>query len=43
MEEYPEDIAKWPVDVVVEIDAKILKETFLELSREIMGRIKEST
>ena len=43
MEKYPDAIAKWPVDVVVEIGAKILKETFLELSREIMGRIKEST
>lgn len=43
VEKYPDDIAKWPVDVVVEIDAKILKETFLELSREIMDRIKEST
>ena len=40
---YPDEIAKWPVDPVVEIDAKILKETFLELSREIMDRIKEST
>jgi hypothetical protein len=43
VDRYPDDIAKWPVDLVLEIDAKILKETFLELSREIMGRIKEST
>jgi hypothetical protein len=43
VDRYPDDIAKWPVDPVVEIDAKILKETFLELSREIMDRIKEST
>lgn len=43
VERYPDNIEKWPVDVVVEIDAKLLKETFLELSREIMGRIKEST
>ena len=40
---YPDDIAKWPVDLVLEIDAKILKQTFLELSREIMERIKLST
>jgi hypothetical protein len=43
VDRYPDDIAKWPVDPVVEIDAKMLKETFLELSREIMDRIKEST
>lgn len=43
VDRYPDDIAKWPVDLIVEIDAKILKETFLELSREIMDRIKQST
>jgi len=43
VERYPDDIAKWPVDLVLEIDAKILKETFLELSREIIDRIKLST
>jgi len=43
VERYPDNIEKWPVDVVVEIDAKMLKETFLQLSREIMGRIKESS
>jgi len=37
---YPDDIAKWPVDLLVEINAKVLKETFLNLSREIMDRIK---
>jgi hypothetical protein len=42
VDRYPDDIAKWPVDLVLEIDAKILKETFLELSREIMDRIEES-
>jgi len=43
VDRYPDDIAKWPVDLVLEIDAKILKETFLELSLEIMDRIKQST
>jgi hypothetical protein len=43
VDRYPDDIAKWPVDLVLEIDAKILKESFLELSREIMDRIKQST
>jgi hypothetical protein len=43
VDRYPDDIAKWPVDLVLEIDARILKETFLELSREIMDRIKQST
>jgi len=42
VDRYPDEIAKWPVDLVVEIDAKILKKTFLELSREIMDRIKQS-
>jgi hypothetical protein len=43
VEKYPDDIAKWPVDLIVEIDAKLLKESFLELSHEIMDRIKQST
>ena len=43
VDRYPDDIEKWPVDLVVEIDAKILKKTFLELSREIMDKIKKST
>jgi hypothetical protein len=43
VDRYPDDIAKWPVDLVLEIDAKRLKETFLELSHEIMDRIKQST
>jgi len=43
VDRYPDDIAKWPVDLVLEIDAKILKQTFLQLSREIMDRIKQST
>jgi len=43
VDRYPDDIAKWPVDLVLEIDAKILKENFIQLSREIMDRIKQST
>jgi len=40
VDRYPDDVAKWPVDLLVEIDAKVLKKTFLNLSREIMERIK---
>jgi hypothetical protein len=43
VDRYPDDIEKWPVDLVLEIDGKMLKQTFLELSRKIMDRIKEST
>ncbi len=37
---FPDEINKWPVDMLVEIDVKELKKMFLKLSREIMDKIK---
>jgi hypothetical protein len=42
VDRYPDDVAKWPVDLLVEIDAKVRKKTFINLSREIMDRIKNT-
>jgi len=42
VDRYPDDVAKWPVDLLVEIDAKVLKKTFINLSRDIMDRIKNT-
>ncbi|MFH1563335.1 MAG: nucleotidyl transferase AbiEii/AbiGii toxin family protein [Nitrospirota bacterium] len=41
VDEFPDDIAKWPVDMLVEIDVVELKNKFLGLAREIMNEIKE--
>lgn len=41
VDSYPGDMRNWPLDMLVEIDAKALKGTFLDLSREIMDRIKK--
>lgn len=38
---FPEDINKWPVDMLVEVDVKDLKNKFLNLASQIMDRIKE--
>ncbi|MEW6665136.1 MAG: nucleotidyl transferase AbiEii/AbiGii toxin family protein [Thermodesulfobacteriota bacterium] len=40
VETYPDDMEKWPVDMLVNIDAGALKRTFLDLSREIMEKIR---
>ena len=37
---FPDDIAQWPVDMLVEVDARKLKGKFLSLAREIMDKIK---
>ncbi len=37
---FPDEINKWPVDMLVEIDVQELKKMFLKLSREIMDKIK---
>jgi hypothetical protein len=39
---FPDDIAQWPVDMLVEVDARELKGKFLSLAREIMDRIKKT-
>jgi hypothetical protein len=40
VDSYPDDIEKWPVDMLVDIDAGVLKKTFLDFSREIMEKIR---
>jgi len=42
VDKFPDDIAQWPVDMLVEVNAKDLKSKFLSLAREIMDKIKET-
>ncbi len=42
VDKFPDDIAQWPVDMLVEVNAKDLKSKFLSLAREIMDKIKEA-
>lgn len=37
---FPDDINKWPVDMLVEVDVKDLKNKFLNLAYQIMDKIK---
>lgn len=39
---YPDGIGQWPVDMLVDVDAKELKTTFLSLAHEIMDKIKKA-
>ncbi|MEW5806041.1 MAG: nucleotidyl transferase AbiEii/AbiGii toxin family protein [Acidobacteriota bacterium] len=38
---FPDDIEKWPVDMLVKLDAGELKSRFLNLARDMMYKIKE--
>ena len=38
---YPDEIAQWPLDMLVEVNIADLKNKFANLAREIMGRIKK--
>jgi len=38
---FPDDIAQWPVDILVEVDARELKGKFLNLAHEIMDKIEK--
>ncbi|OFW55354.1 MAG: hypothetical protein A2V52_04840 [Actinobacteria bacterium RBG_19FT_COMBO_54_7] len=38
--DYPDDISGWPVEMIKEVDPVQLKDQFLRLSEEIMGRIR---
>lgn len=40
--DFPDDIVKWPVEMIRELDAGQLKRQFLELAEEIMIRIRAS-
>ena len=39
---FPDEMAKWPVDLLVEVDAQELKSKFSSLAREIMDKIKKT-
>lgn len=39
---FPDEIAKWPVDMLVEVDVRELKSKFSSLAREIMDKIKKT-
>lgn len=38
---FPDEIAQWPVDMLVEVNVRELKGKFLSLAHEIMDKIKE--
>lgn len=40
VEEFPDEISRWPVDMLVEVDVKDLKAKFLYLANQIMEKIK---
>lgn len=40
VDDFPDDIGQWPIDMLVEVDVKELKGKFLSLAREIMDKIK---
>ncbi len=40
--ELPDDISRWPVEMIREVDPRQLKEQFLSLAEEIMARIRAS-
>ena len=41
IEAYPDEIAQWPVDMLVEVSVRELKSKFGIPARELMGRIKK--
>jgi len=40
-EAYPDEIAQWPVGMLVDVNISDLKNKFANLAREIMARIKK--
>ena len=38
---FPDEISQWPVDMLVEVDAREIKGKFLSLTRQIMDKIKK--
>ncbi len=41
VKDFPDEINKWPVDMLVEVEIKELKEMFLNLSLKILDKIKK--
>jgi len=40
VEDFPDDISQWPVDMIIDVNAKKIKENFVNLACLIMDRIK---
>ncbi len=40
VKDFPDEIQRWPVDMLVEVDVKDLKNKFLNLAYKIMENIK---
>jgi len=40
--EYPDDIRRWPVEMILDVDVPDLKKFFSELSTKVMDKIKDS-
>jgi hypothetical protein len=40
--EFPDGIDQWPVDMLVEVDAREVKAKFLDFVHEIMDKIKKT-
>ena len=42
VDEFPDAIAQWPVDMLIEVDVIELKNKFLDLAKQIMDKIREA-
>jgi len=42
VKKFPDEMTQWPVDMLVEVDVRELKNKFADLAREIMDRIKKN-
>ncbi len=40
VEDFPDNINNWPIEMLVELDAKELKNYFVNLAKELMKRIR---
>jgi hypothetical protein len=40
--EFPDDIRRWPVEMILDVDVTDLKRFFSELSTKVMDKIKDS-
>jgi hypothetical protein len=40
--EFPDDIRRWPVEMILDVDVTDLKRFFSELSTQVMDKIKDS-
>jgi hypothetical protein len=39
--DFPDDIRRWPVEMILDVDVSDLKRLFSELSKKIMDKIKD--